>query len=89
MKEPAVKKGVRLAMKVPAVKKLPVAPVKTGTAQASCCYGPSPPPLPCYILDSVLFIRPLTPPSNTPPQEQGFEPVVAKKVVNKEAEQAR
>ena len=47
-----MKKGVRLAtMKVPAVKKLPVVRVKKGTAQASCCHGPSPPPLPCYILD--------------------------------------
>ena len=37
---------------------------------------------------SVLFIRPLTPPSNTP-QQQGFKPVVAKKAVNKKTEQAR
>ena len=37
-KEPAVKKGVRLAMikVVPAVKKPSVAPVKKGTVQASC-----------------------------------------------------
>ena len=83
--KPAVKKGVRLAMKVPAV---PVVRVKKGTAQASCCHGLSPPPLACYILDSVLVIGPLTPPSNTP-QEQGFEPVVAKKAVNKTIEQAR
>ena len=34
--------------------------VKKGTAQASCCY-------------SVLFIRPLTPPSNTPGAARGGE----------------
>ena len=62
MKEPAVKKQ-------PAAKKLPVVPVKTGTAQASCCHTPPVAAAACltHTGQSVLFIiRPLTSLPNTP-----------------------
>ena len=62
MKEPAVKKQ-------PAAKKLPVVPVKKGTAQASCCHTPPVAAAACltHTGKSVLFIiRPLTSLPNTP-----------------------
>ena len=55
--------------KQPAAKKLPVVPVKKGTAQASCCHTPPVAAAACltHTGQSVLFIiRPLTSPHNTP-----------------------
>ena len=46
-------------MEEPVAKKEPVAAVKKDTAQVSCRRRPSPPPLVCRILVSVLVIRPL------------------------------
>ena len=71
-------------MKQPTAKQLPVAPIKKGTAQASCCHRPSSLPL---AGERLFHQTSLTPRSNT--QEKSFESMVAKKAVNNKREQAR